>query len=140
MYNVSKASKSQPSKLRKYLYLANIGLYSLAVHFIIFTAEQIMGWWHEDSRYQLNYVSFIWLPIGLLLLNPFIWRRVYPTLSLEIGALCLLLLNLFLLSFMESGDHGSNLVGWRIVTLISTATTLYVWSIAKPWQQSKHNN
>ncbi|WP_276309118.1 hypothetical protein [Herpetosiphon llansteffanensis] len=44
MYKVPKASKSQPSKLRKYLYLANIGLYSLAVHFIIFTAEQIMGW------------------------------------------------------------------------------------------------
>lgn len=140
MYKVQKASKPQPRKLKKYLYLANIGLYALVVYLSIFTAENIMAWWHEDSRYELNYAAFIGLPISLLLLNPFMWRRAYPTFSLEIGALGLLLLNLFLLSFMGSGYDISNLVGWAVVTLISTAITLYVWSIAKPWQQATHDN
>ncbi len=140
MYNVSKASKSQPSKLKKYLYLVNIGLYALAAYLSIFTAENIIGWWHKDSRYELNYAAFIGLPIGLLLLNLFIWRRVYLTLSLEIGAIGLLLLNLFLLSFMSSGYRVSNLVGWAVVTLISTAITLSTAYRAKPWNRPKVAN
>ncbi len=135
MNRLPKATKSEPSNLKKYLYLANIGLYSLAVYLIIFTAHAIMRWWQEDLRYALNYAAFIWLPIGLLLLNPLIWRRVYPTISLEIVGIGLLLLNLVLMTFLKPDYRVMDQLGWGVVTLISVMFTLYAWYRAKPWHK-----
>ena len=121
------------SNLKKYLYLVNIGLYSLMVYLSIFTAKIIMRWWLDDQSYQLNYASFIWLPIGLLILNPLIWSRVYPTIILQLSAIGLLFLNLVGLSFIGGSYRLASLLGWGVITLISIAMTVYGWYTTKPW-------
>ena len=130
----AKTSKSQPIKLKKYLYLVNIGLYSLAIYLSTFIAEAFVSWWLEDANYQLDYASYIWFPISLLLLNPVIWRKVYPTLGLEIVGIGLLCGNLFLLTFMGSSYRMANALGWGVVTVGSIALTVYTWYRAKPWK------
>lgn len=135
MYRVPKTSRWQYGRLQQSLYLVNIGLYSLMVFLTIFSASKIVRWWLDDPWYLLDYASFIWLPIGLLLLNPFIWQRMYALTTLVITGSSLLLLNIFLMGFMRFNFSDADQIGWGVVTLFSVAITLVVWYRAAPWRK-----
>lgn len=135
MYRVPKTSRWQYGRLQQSLYLVNIGLYLLMVFLTIFSASKIVEWWLDDPRYELDYATFIWLPIGLLLLNPFIWQRMYALGTLAITGSSLLLLNIFLMGFMRVDFSDADQIGWGVVILFSMAITLVVWHRAKPWRK-----
>ncbi|ABX07055.1 MAG TPA: hypothetical protein DEF47_13715 [Herpetosiphon sp.] len=135
MYHVPKTSRWQYGCLQQSLYLVNIGLYSLMVFLTIFSASKIVRWWLDDPRYELDYATFIWLPIGLLLLSPFIWQRMYALGTLAITGSSLLLLNIFLMVFLRVDFSDADQIGWSVVILFSVAITLVVWYRAKPWRK-----
>ena len=139
MYRVPKTNSWQFVQLQKQLYLINIGLYSLAIYLSIFSANKITGWWVGDPWYRLDYALFIWFPIGLLLINPFIWQRTYTLKTLVITASSLLGLNIFLAGFMRVDFSDADQVGWGVLTLLSAMFSLYAWYRAKPWRKFKNN-
>lgn len=135
MYHVPKTSRWQYRRLQQSLYFVNIGLYSLMIFLTIFSASRIARWWLDDPGYRLDYATFIWFPIGLLLLNPFIWQRMYSLGTLAITGISLLLLNIFLMGFMRVDFSDADQIGWGVVTLFSVTITLVVWHRAKPWRK-----
>ncbi|MBM7842135.1 hypothetical protein [Herpetosiphon giganteus] len=135
MYQVPKARRLQQVRIQQYLYLINIGLYSLAIYLSIFTAENIVGWWLDDPRYDLNFASFIWFPIGLLLLNPLIWQQKYTPTSLGILTGLLILINGFMFGFMQVDVSDADQLGWAVVTLLSAMFAWYACYRARPWRK-----
>lgn len=135
MYQVPKTSRWQYDRLQQSLYLVNIGLYSLMIFLTIFSASRIARWWLDDLGYRFDYATFIWFPIGLLLLNPFIWQRMYRPTTLAITGSSLLLLNIFLMGFMRFDFSDADQIGWGVVTLFSVTITLVVWYRAAPWRK-----
>ncbi|GAA5529569.1 hypothetical protein [Herpetosiphon gulosus] len=105
------------------------------VFLTIFSASRIVRWWLDDPWYLLDYATFIWFPIGLLLLNPLIWQRMYALTTLVITGSSLLLLNIFLMGFMRVDFSDADQIGWGVVTLFSVAITLIVWHRAAPWRK-----
>ncbi|MFD3166470.1 hypothetical protein [Herpetosiphon sp. NSE202] len=135
MYHVPKTNRWQQVHVQKYLYLINIGLYSLASYLTIFKTPTIIAWWLDDPRHDLNFASFIWFPIGLLLLNSFIWQRSYTTRTLGIIGISLLLINGFMTEFKHVYFSDADQVGWAVVTLLSAMFALYACYRARPWRK-----